>query len=121
MANAAQKKWMNDISEWYREVGFDHPGLCNSWYNFHLHHVGGRKLKQNKVPIGHWFILPIPIRLHDINSDHHLNITHHKNDFTEHFGLQSELFMIMIESMIEYGAELPFGTDVINAIEDTRR
>lgn len=121
MAKAIHKKWMNDIAEWYQEVGFSSLLLNNTWYEFQLHHVGGRKLKQNKVPIGDWFILPLPIRLHDVNSNDPLNVTHHKHMFTGTFGLQSELFKEMIDSMVDHGAELPFGQDVINAIMDTRK
>jgi len=61
MANAAQKKWMQTISEWYQDIGFSNPRLNNTWYDFQLHHVGGRTLKHWKVPIGHWFIIPIPV------------------------------------------------------------
>ena len=121
MAKAMHKKWMNDVAEWYQEVGFKSIGLSNAYRNFHLHHVGGRKLKQNKVPIGDWFILPLPVQLHDVNSNNSRNVTHHKHAFTDKFGLQSELFKEMIESMVDHGAELPFGQDVINAIMDTRR
>lgn len=120
MAKAIHKKWMTDIAEWYREVGFKNLEL-KTWYDYHLHHVGGRKLKQNKTPIGDWFILPIPAPLHDVNSDHPYNVTHHKHAFTDRFGLQSELFKEMIESMVDHGATLPFGQDVINAIMDTRK
>jgi len=121
MAKAIHKKWMNDVAEWYREVGFRGPHLGNIWHDFQLHHVGGRKLKQNKVPIGDWFILPLPVHLHDVGSDHPYNVTHHKNAFTDRHGLQSELFKEMIDSMVDHGADLPFGDDVINAIMDTRR
>jgi hypothetical protein len=127
MTTASQKQWMTDIAEWYQEVGFRCVFLGNlghddiQGYNFQLHHVGGRKLKQNKIPIGDWFILPLPVRLHDVGSNHPYNVTHHKHAFTDHFGLQSELFKEMIDSMVDHGAELPFGQDVINAIMDTRK
>ena len=121
VTNTEQLKWMETIATWYHDVGFKSQGLNNSWYHCQLHHVGGRKLKQNKVPIGGWFILPLPVRLHDVNSNHPHSVTHHKNAFTDRFGLQSELFKEMIESMVESGATLPFGDDVIDAIEDTRR
>lgn len=121
MANAEQKRWMQAISEWYRDIGFTQLGLNNSWYDFQLHHCGGRKLKQNKVSIGDWFVLPLPVRLHDVNSNHPHNVTHHKHAFTKRFGLQSELFKEMIDSMVECGITLPFGQDVIDAIEDARK
>ena len=121
MANLAQKQWMNDVAVWYQEVGFNHWMLSNMWHDFQLHHIGGRKLKHNKVAIGHWFILPIPIDLHDVNSNHPCCVTHHKHAFTDKFGLQSELFKEMIDSMVEHGFDLPFDDVVINAIMDTRK
>jgi hypothetical protein len=121
MANTAQKKWMETITEWYHNTGYRY-GSLNECYRVQRHHVVGRKGKHNKVDIGHWFVLPLPFFYHDVSeSNNQLNITHHKNSFTDKFGLQSELFSYMISSMIEQGIELPFGTDVINAIEDTRR
>lgn len=119
MANAAQKRWMETISNWYEQVGFIDLELES--YLFQRHHVAGRKYKHNKVAIGEWFILPLPFNLHDVSSDHPLNVTHHKNKFTEKFGLQSVLFKEMIESMVELGVILPFDQDVINSIMDTRK
>lgn len=119
MANAAQKKWMQTVSEWYEQIGFIDLELES--YLFQRHHVAGRKYKHNKVAIGEWFILPLPFALHDVSSDHEFNVTHFKNRFTEKFGLQSELFKEMIDSMVLHGFDLPFGDVVINAIMDTRK
>jgi hypothetical protein len=119
MANLAQRQWMKTISEWHQSVGFIDHSLNGC--EFQLHHVAGRKFKHNKIAIGEWFILPLPFVLHDVSSGSKLNVTHYKHRFTEVFGLQSELFKQMIDSMVEYGAELPFGQDVINAIMDTRK
>ena len=119
MANAAEKKWMQTISDWYQCTGFS--GLELNEYQFQLHHVVGRKAKHNKVSIGHWFILPIPSDLHDVSSNNLCNVTHHKHAFTDRFGLQSELFKEMIDSMVESGTKLPFGDDVINSIMDTKK
>ena len=120
MANTAQKKWMKTIATWCQDVGFDDRAL-NAPYDFQLHHVVGREGKHNKIEIGHWFIIPLPTRLHDVDSNHSHCVTHHKNLFTDRFGLQSELFMEMIESMVMSGSYLPFDIMVINAIMDTRR
>ncbi len=119
MANAAQNKWMSTISDWYHTIGFIDLELES--YQFQLHHVVGRKAKHNKVAIGEWFILPLPIRYHDVSSDNPFNVTHYRHMFTHEFGLQSELFKEMIESMVNLGVDLPFGDDVINSIMDTRR
>ena len=119
MANAAQKKWMQTISDWYQCTGFS--GLVLNEYQFQLHHVVGRKAKHNKVSIGEWFILPLPARYHDVSSNNPFNVTHYRHIFTLEFGLQSELFKEMIDSMVESGIKLPFGDDVINSIMDTRK
>ena len=119
MPNAAQKKWMETVANWYQCHGFSDNELNE--YQFQIHHCLGRKAKHNKVAIGHWFVLPLPIALHDVSSNHALNITHHKHAFTERFELQSELFQEMIESMRASEITLPFDINVINAIMDTRK
>lgn len=119
MPNAAERKWLQTISDWYHEIGFIDMELES--YLFQCHHVGGRKYKHNKVKIGHWFVLPLPFDLHDVSSNNPLNVTHHKHAFTEKFGLQSELFKEMINSMIDHGFDLPFGDVVVDAIMDTRK
>ncbi len=93
---------------------------------FQLHHVLGRTAKHNKVHIGHWFILPVPIELHDVSSNNSLNVTHHKRAFTDKFGSQSELFIKMC-GMIEMCGMINFPepqyfppAGVIAAIHDTR-
>lgn len=63
------------------------------------HHVCGRTYKQNKVHIGHYFILPIPFDLHDVHSNHPLNVTHWRNSFAIEFGYQRDLWLKMIHKM----------------------
>jgi len=121
MANTAQSKWLKTITDWYQSGGYQNDEL-NECYRMQRHHVVGRKGKHNKIDIGHWFVIPLPYVYHDIRcSDDPLNVTYYHKAFTKYFGLQSELFSEMIKSMVEHGIELPFGDDVINAIEDTRR
>lgn len=117
-ANAAQKKWMSDIADWaINNIGM----LYTSEYDDaipQLHHVLGRSAKQNKVVIGHWFILPVPFELHDVSSDHPLNVTHNKKAFTAMYGMQRALFDSMYYSMINQGYTVP--TNEINlAIQET--
>ncbi len=124
MANAAQKKWMQTITEWYFDWGWRSGSLSYDLVGFgsiQRHHVLGRKAKHNKVAIGEWFVLPLPFIYHDVSSDSPYNVTYHKYMFTEQFGLQSELFKGMIDSMVETGITLPFGQDVIDAIIDTKK
>ncbi len=106
-ANTVQKQWMSDIAEWAENNIQILYG--NEWSNkpIQLHHVLGRSAKHNKVAIGHWFILPVPFELHDISSNHELNVTHRKNSFTKEFGKQFQLFEEMCLSMEDYGYNMP--------------
>ena len=116
---AVHKKWLETVANWYQCHGFSDNELNE--YQFQIHHAVGRTAKHNKIAIGHWFVLPLPIALHDVSSNHAYNVTHHKHAFTERFELQSELFKEMIDSMQDGGIDLPFDVDVINAIKDTRK
>lgn len=120
MTNAVQRKWLAMVTEWYESIGYLDEDL-NGDYSVERHHVVGRKGKHNKIPIGHWFILPLPFRFHNIQSGDIHNVTNFKHNFTGRFGLQSELFKEMIDSMVYFGYKLPFGRDVIDAIMDTRK
>ena len=120
-ANKAQKQWMSDIADWASNNGMCliYHGGWGKESSFQLHHVLGRSAKHNKVAIGHWFILPVPFDLHDVNSDHSMNVTHSKHNFTDAFGMQRELFDDMYKDMKNsYGYSLP-PDDVYNAIMDT--
>lgn len=117
-ANAKQKQWMSDIAEWANN---NNLGLLYDYDNgrgVQLHHVLGRSAKQNKVAIGHWFIIPVPFDLHDVGSSHIHNVTHHKHEFTKRFGSQRSLFNDMVNDMRMEMYALP-PTEVINAIMDT--
>lgn len=121
--SAEQKRWMQTIAEWAKNGGIERL-YGSEWADsqFHLHHVVGRSYKQNKVAIGHWFIIPVPFELHDVSSNHPLNVTHFRKSFTFRFGLQKELFCAMRDNMIDCGMyeQIPFGLDVLSAIDDTR-
>ena len=103
-ANTAQKKWMDDITLWANNGGL-RLLYGDEWEfsAFERHHVLGRAAKHNKIAIGHEFILPVPFELHNVSSNHPLNVTHRKKAFTKEFGKQSELFIKMIRSMDEQG------------------
>ena len=117
-ANAAQKQWMCDISDWsICNIGL----LYGAEYDgamIQRHHVLGRSAKHNKIAIGHWFVLPIPVWLHDISGNSKYNVTHNKHNFTDRFGKQRDLFLTMLESMRDQGYELP-PADVCEAIRKT--
>ena len=118
-ATAKQKQWMQDISELIQEFGFMElygEEFCN--YNFELHHVLGRSAKHNKVPIGHWFIIPVPTHLHNVMSNNPINVTHFKNRFTEKYGNQREIFSTLCDMLRDHGVEMP-PNEVLNQIMDT--
>jgi len=117
-ANAAQKKWMGIISDWATENIGELYGDEWSGSQFQLHHVLGRSAKKNKIEIGHWFILPVPVDLHDVSSNHLLNVTHHKKSFVRRFGKQSEIFNQMLHSMFNENLDTPH-FDIVNAIGGT--
>ena len=117
-ANAVQKKWMSDVARWASaHLGELFPG--HDIHAIQLHHVLGRSAKHNKVAIGHEFILPVPYELHDVNSNHELNVTHHKHAFTDEYGMQRWLFDSMYYSMISHGYTVP-SSEIHLAIMDTR-
>ena len=117
-ANAAQKQWMKDITEWTYDNLHTLYGIEYLNSNFQRHHVLGRSAKQDKVAIGHWFVIPVPFELHDVSSNHTDNVTHRKKSFVNRFGNQRDLFLTMVESMRDYGYELP-PHDVCEAIRGT--
>ena len=126
-ANAKQKQWMSDIANFIDEVGMG--GLYGEEYegrtDFQLHHVLGRSAKHNKVAIGHWFVIPVPFELHDVSSNHPLNVTHHKKAFKNEFGDQCGIFQILYSCMDKWNDFEDFnysmpGIEVYNAIMDTR-
>ena len=118
-ANTAERKWMSDIADW-AEYHIDRLYGCEYFCaELQLHHVLGRSAKNNKVAIGHWFILPVPFKLHDVSSNHHFNVTHRKNNFTNQYGMQRNIFNKMYQSMKDQSYEVP-SIEIYNAIMDTR-
>lgn len=118
-ANAAQKKWMSDIAKW-AEGNLDALyGVEWAGAPYQLHHVLGRSAKHNKVAIGHEFIIPVPVALHDVSSSHPLNVTHHKKAFVDEFGEQCGLFQLMYSAMERSGYKVP-SLDIYFAIMGTR-
>jgi len=121
-ASERQNKFMADVANWAQEnLGVLFDGVY-SGYNIQLHHVVGRSYKQNKVHIGHDFILPVPVVLHDVNSNHRLNVTHFRKRFTDAFGYQRDLYSKMITSMRDTGYDENLPSDeILAAIQQTNR
>lgn len=116
--NAVQKKWLADIAD-YASLHGPVVFPCNNDVT-QLHHVAGRSYKHNKVAIGHWFVIPLPKPLHDVHSNHELNVTHFKRRFTERYGSQRDLWIGMVGGMRGDGYKIPFEDDVIDAVMSTR-
>lgn len=116
-ANAKQKQWMSDIADWALNNLHKLYGNEYSFSQIQLHHVLGRSAKNNKVAIGHEFILPVPFDLHDVSSDHPENVTHCKKAFVKRFGTQRELFNVMYKDMMLYYVTPDY--DIKTAIMDT--
>ena len=115
--NAIELKWLERVVDFANQHGcfpLMQPGA------FQIHHVVGRSGRENKIHIGHWFILPVHFDYHDVNSMNPLNVTHFRRRFTEKFSMQKELFKTMVEKITEEDGENPVPEDVLNAIMNTR-
>lgn len=111
--------WIETVVYWADSGGLDVLGL--PYEPYHIHHPAGRTAKHNKTHIGGWWIIPIPIRLHDVHSNDPLNVTHHKKAFEAYYGDQRELWAMMVKDMVNRGAEMPFDGHVDRAIRTWRR
>ncbi len=107
-ANKKQRDLMANIAKWANEGGMEklYPGVdCSQ--GIQLHHVLGRSAKQNKVAIGHEFVIPVPYQYHDINEKNSLNVSYFKHNFTDKFGMQRHIWNNMIFDMVAGGYEAP--------------
>ena len=98
--NAKEKAFMNSVAEFGRE----YLGVLFNGYDgspFQIHHCVGRSYRHSKVHIGHYFILPVPIELHDVTSNHPLNVTHHRKAFCAKYGNERDLWRKMYIKMAE--------------------
>ena len=118
-ANAAQKKWMSDITAFINEesLGILYPEYTGQ-YAMQRHHVLGRSAKHNKIAIGHWFVIPVPFELHDPNVTHEFHVGHCKKAFIERHGYQRGIFQCLVSCMDKWGYDTP-PMDVYYAIMDT--
>ena len=118
-ANAKQKAFMSSIAHWCENYGGMVTLYGQDWADspFHLHHVKGRSFKHKKTQIGHDFIIPVPIELHDVASNHSLNVTHYKHAFTKAFGSQGSIYQVMVSCMDLLGYGVP-SNEILNIIGD---
>ena len=109
-SRAVEKKWLDRVAA--------HGCVITGQSNIQIHHCRGREAKHNKYHIGRWFVLPLAFELHDVSSNHPLNITHHRKAFVDRYGTEGLLFWNMCHSM---NGIWPFDDDVMAAILATRR
>ena len=119
---ADEKAWCERVAKFASEsvwLGKHFGNHCSDPYRFHIHHIFGaqakRKINYRSVKIGEYAILPIPIELHDVSSNHELNITYRKNDFIRTFQTQEFLFQNMISDMEAQAIIVP-PADIVEAI-----
>ena len=118
LPNAKEKAFMKAVMDFHNDYGVGYL-YGAEWDKSPLqcHHVCGRTYKQNKIKIGHTFILPLPVELHDVHSNHPLNVTHWRHKFTDEFGLQRELWKKMMCKMIVSHCDFdPPDDDIYHAI-----
>lgn len=114
LPNAKEKSFMKAVMDFHKDYGVGYL-YGDEWQGSQLqcHHVAGRTYKNNKVHIGHYFILPIPFDLHDVHSNHPLNVTHWRNRFTAEFGMQRDLWLKMVNRMTDENTINPSDLDFI--------
>jgi hypothetical protein len=119
-ANAVQKKLMDNITDLINDVGcgFLYGPEYEGRIDIQRHHVVGKSYKQNKTPIGHEFVIPVPFELHDPNMQHKFHVGHCKKAFVAEFGTQRSIYGKLIEKMREHCYEVP-SLSILNAIEST--
>tara|TARA_B100000768_G_scaffold93931_1_gene87848 strand:- start:1001 stop:1381 length:381 start_codon:yes stop_codon:yes gene_type:complete len=105
LPSAKEKRFMKAVMDFHLSYGVGYL-YGDEWHRepIQCHHVAGRTYKNNKVHIGHYFILPVPFVLHDVSSNNHLNVTHWRNSFTATFGMQRDLWLSMVSRMHSKGA-----------------
>lgn len=97
------------------------PVAGNPDYPIHHHHVVGRSYVHNKVPIGEYFVIPLPWTLHCVSSDDPNNVTLYPKNFVKTYGKQSGLWWNMVRVMMADDEVMPFGNEVVEAIMDTNK
>ena len=120
---AAEKSWLETVidfaqsSMWLRSVYGPH---CQNCEQFQIDHLLGsqakRKVEFKTVKVGEFVIMPVPITLHDITSNHPLNRTLRPAAFRRVFGHELSVWNQMLAEMENDGYELPFSKDLIDAV-----
>lgn len=118
-----EQDWLNQITEFASNSAWmleKYGGYCEAPYDFQRHHIEGRKAKRKfnyeSTCVGWFYVIPVPFEMHDVSSTHNLSVTHAKNRFEGVVGTQLELFVDMIDSMLDSGYEIPFDLDLLGVL-----
>lgn len=120
---AAEKAWLDQVvdfamySDWLSGMYYT---SCNHPYQFQIDHILGaqakRKVNGVTTKVGEFAIMPIPIELHDLTSNHPLNRTLKPKAYRDKFGHETDVWRKMLDAMVLEGYELPFDNDLIEAV-----
>ncbi len=88
---AKQKRWHESL----RQIGC----IASGQPLVQIHHLEGSTFRHKKEWCGQWWALPISWELHDVHSDHPLNVTHHKNAFHAHYG-SPDILLLMARNRV---------------------
>ena len=118
-----EKAWHNTVAQYGRESGWLNRvfgGKVSDPYQFQIDHLIGaqakRKINLVSVKVGEFVVLPMPIELHDITSNHPLNRTLRPAAWKREFGCPLVMWRDFALEMRERGIELPFDNDFIKAV-----
>lgn len=120
---AAEKAWLGMVVDYATESGWltnMYAGYCSNPTQFQIDHVLGaqakRKINGITTKVGEFAIMPIPMELHDITSNHPLNRTLRPAAFRKVFGHELSVWNQMLIEMENEGYELPFSKELIDAV-----
>jgi hypothetical protein len=115
----SEQRWHEMIAKCTEKWG---PVAGNPVYPIQHHHVTGRKSRQRhpktheSILIGTWFVIPLPEYLH-MGTENPNSIAVSKKNFVRTFGKQSGLWNLQRQRIMAMDiGELPFGSDVVDAI-----
>lgn len=117
-----EQRWLESVvefatdSNWLVDMYGEH---VKSPKLFQIDHILGSKAKRKiwgqSQRVGEMAIMPLPIELHDITSNHPLNRTLKPGAFRRAFGHETLVFKSMVNAMEREGFESP-DPDIIFAI-----
>lgn len=120
---AAEKAWHTTVADFARRshwLNTMYGGIVSDPYQFQLDHILGaqakRKINGVTTKVGEWAVMPIPVEIHDITSNHALNRTLKPKAYRDAFGRETDVFASFIGTMQAAGISLPFDDDIFNAI-----